>query len=58
MNTAQGVPLKELKVNPAIVNPIFAIAYDGTQKTDQLLVNAFFDVKAFRPMSVYGVPNL
>lgn len=58
MNTANGVPLKELKVNPAIVNPIFAIAYDGTQKTDQLLVNAFFDVKAFRPMSVYGVPNL
>ena len=58
MNTANGVPLKELKVNPAIVNPIFTIAYDGTQKTDQLLVNAFFDVKAFRPMSVYGVPNL
>lgn len=43
-----------LLVDPAILNPLFAVQYDGSPLTDQLLVNSYFDVKAVRPMSVSG----
>ncbi len=47
-----------LLVDPAVLNPIFAFNYDGTTETDQFLVNSYFDVKAVRPMSVYGLSQL
>ena len=43
-------------VNPRVLDSIFAVAADDTQKTDQLLVNAMLDVKAIRGMSVIGLP--
>ncbi len=46
------------KVNPNMLDSIFAVNYDGTVKTDQFLVNMYFDVKAVRSMSVTGLPHL
>ena len=42
------------KINPSYLNNIFALRADG--KHAQFLCNAFFNVQAIRPMSVYGVP--
>lgn len=43
-------------VNPHVLDSIFAVAADDSQATDQLLVNAFCEVKAIRGMSVIGLP--
>lgn len=43
-------------INPRILDSIFAVACDSTQKTDQFLVNAMLDIKAIRGMSVIGLP--
>lgn len=45
-----------MKVNPAVVNPIFAVNADSDVSTDQLLVNCYFDVKAVRNLDVNGLP--
>lgn len=44
------------KVNPAFLNPIFAQDVDSTESTDQLLVNANFDLKAVRNLDTNGLP--
>ena len=44
------------KVNPAFLNPIFVQPVDSTLSTDQLLINAAFDVKAVRNLDVNGLP--
>lgn len=44
------------KVNPAILNNIFALSADGTWDTDQFLVNSQFDVRVARNLSVTGLP--
>lgn len=51
--------LNSLYVNPAIVDDIFKVIVDGDnrQSTDQFMVNAYFDVKSVRPMSVLGLPR-
>lgn len=43
-------------INPRILDSIFAVACDNTQKTDQFLVNVMLDIKAIRGMSVIGLP--
>ena len=45
-----------LKVNPNLLDPIFAKAVDSTMATDQFLVSSFFDVKAVRNLDVDGLP--
>lgn len=45
-----------LTVDPASLDSITGINYDGFVKTDPLLSNLFFSVKAVRPMSTTGVP--
>lgn len=45
-----------MKVNPSIVNPIFAVNADSNVDTDQLLCNCYFDVKAVRNLDVNGLP--
>lgn len=44
------------KVNPKVLNPIFAIPVDKTVDTDQFLVNCFFDVKVVAPLDYNGMP--
>lgn len=44
------------KVNPSVVDPIFAVNSDEDTKTDQLMVNMYFDVKAVRNLDYDGLP--
>ena len=44
--------LPDLLVDPKVLEPIFAVKYNGSMSTDQFLVNSYFDVKAIRPMQV------
>lgn len=45
-------------IDPRVLDPLFAVACDGTQDTDQFIINCNFDIKAVRPMSVLGLPTL
>nr|CDL65742.1 unnamed protein product [uncultured bacterium] len=44
------------KVNPSIVDPLFAVVADSTVKTDEFLCSSFFDVKVVRNLDVNGLP--
>lgn len=55
---SSGATVSFFKALPSVLNPIMVQEYDGTEKTDQFLVNANFNVQAIRPMSVYGEPSL
>lgn len=44
------------KINPSVLNSIFVQQADNTLVTDQLLVNANFDVKAVRNLDYDGLP--
>ena len=44
------------KVNPSILDNLFGSQVDSTTKTDQFLVNAFFDCKAVRNLDYNGLP--
>lgn len=43
-------------INPRILDSIFAVEANDQQSTDQLIINAYFEVKALRNMSVIGLP--
>lgn len=44
------------KVNPHIVDTIFGIEADSSVKTDQFLVNSYFDVKMVKNLDYNGLP--
>lgn len=44
------------KVNPSVVDPLFAVEADSTFDTDEFLVSSFFDIKAVRNLDVNGLP--
>ena len=44
------------KVNPSIVNPLFAVEADSTVQTDEFLCSSFFDVKIVRNLDTNGLP--
>lgn len=44
------------KINPSVLNPIFALAAGASYSSDQLLVNAAFDIKAVRNLDRNGLP--
>lgn len=44
------------KVNPSILDPIFAVKANSKWDTDQFLVNAYFDVKVARNLDYNGLP--
>lgn len=50
--------LSNFLIDPNVLSPIFSLQYDGTPKTDQFMINSYFDIKAVRPMSVVGSMNL
>lgn len=51
-----GINYQFFKVNPGTLNPIFAQDADSSVNTDQLLVNASFDIKAVRNLDRNGLP--
>lgn len=55
---SSGATVSFFKALPSVLNPVMVQQYDGTEPTDQFLVNANFNVQAIRPMSVYGEPSL
>lgn len=46
------------KINPAVLDKIFTNSYDGSQVSDQFLVDFSCGVSSVRPMSVTGEPAL
>ena len=54
----QSGPLdyRYFKVAPSILNPIFGFEADSAVTSDQLLVNANFDVKVVRNLDFSGMP--
>lgn len=55
---SEGATVSFFKALPSVLNQIMVQQYDGTEQTDQFLVNAGFNVQAIRPMSIYGEPSL
>lgn len=53
-----GATVSFFKALPSVLNQVMVQEYDGTEQTDQFLVNAQFGVQAIRPMSIYGEPSL
>lgn len=44
------------KVNPHVVDPLFAVKADSEADTDEFLVSSFFGIKAVRNLDVNGLP--
>lgn len=55
-NTDSSYGYVFFKVNPRIVDPMFAVTADDTVNTDPLLCQSFFDVKFTRNLDVNGLP--
>ena len=55
---SDGATVSFFKALPSVLNQIMVQQYDGTEQTDQFLVDAGFNVQAIRPMSIYGEPSL
>lgn len=51
-----GLDYTFFKVNPATLNPIFVAAADSSNETDQLLINASFELTAVRNIDRNGLP--
>lgn len=47
-----------LKVSPKIMNSICSVTFDGTDKTDPIMVDSHISIKSIRPMSVSDEPLL
>lgn len=54
--TGPGINYNFFKVNPAILDPIFAVNADSTWDTDMFLVNAAFDIRVARNLDYDGMP--
>lgn len=50
--------LYSLKVSPKILNSICSVTFDGSDKSDPILVDSHISIKAIRPMSVSDEPLL
>lgn len=55
---SNGATVSFFKALPSVLNSVMVQQYDGTETSDQFLVNANFNVQAIRPMSIYGEPSL
>lgn len=52
------IPTQYYYVNPSVLDQVFAFNVDGSQTTDQFILNVSIRDKAVRPMSDLGLPNL
>lgn len=55
---SNGATVSFFKALPSVLNPVMVQQYDGTEASDQFLVNANFNCQAIRPMSIFGEPSL
>lgn len=55
---SNGATVSFFKALPSVLNSVMVQQYDGTEASDQFLVNANFNVQAIRSMSIYGEPSL
>lgn len=55
---SNGATVSFFKCLPSVLDSVMVQAFDGTEQTDQFLVNANFNCQAIRPMSIYGEPSL
>lgn len=46
-----------LYIKPSVLDTVFVQEYNGSQATDQFIINCNFDIKAVRNMSVLGLPQ-
>lgn len=53
-----GFSSTSLKVDPRIFNPIVSVVYDGSDKTDQFIIDCTISCRSIRPMSITGEPML
>lgn len=51
-----GVNYNFFKVNPSVLDPIFAVNADSTWDTDTFLINAAFDIRVARNLDYDGMP--
>lgn len=51
-----GTEYRKFKVNPAVLNPIFSMSVGDDTDSDQLLVNASFDLTLVRNLDRNGLP--
>lgn len=58
VSDALAVTAVSLKVDPRILNPIMSVEFNGSESTDQFIVDCSIGVKSIRPMSVSGEPML
>lgn len=52
--------LSSFYVNPDVYDTVFGVNYEDSETsklTDQFVINAFFDIKAIRPMTELGLPQ-
>lgn len=53
-----GFSSTSLKVDPRVFNPIVSVLYDGSDKTDQFIIDCTTSCRSIRPMSITGEPML
>lgn len=52
----KGINYNFFKINPSVLNSIFATDASSHVDSDKFLVNCYFDIKAVRPLDVDGLP--
>lgn len=55
---SNGATVSFFKCLPSVLDSVMVQKFDGTESTDQFLINANFNCQAIRPMSIYGEPSL
>lgn len=54
--TYKGINYNFFKINPSVLNSIFATDANSFISSDKFWVNAYFDIKMVRPLDVDGLP--
>lgn len=52
----RGINYNFFKINPSVLDSIFAFNADSKVDTDTFWVNCYFDIKAVRPLDANGLP--
>lgn len=58
LNSGSAFTSTSLKVDPRIFNPVVSVTYDGSEKTDQFIIDCTTSCRSIRPMSITGEPML
>lgn len=51
-----GLNYNFFKINPSVLDSIFALSADSQVSSDTFWINTYFDIKAVRPLDVDGLP--